>query len=199
MTNKKSAFLTFIFSLLPGAGEMYMGFMKQGASLMGLFFTIIALGGWLEIGPIMILLPVIWFYSFFHVHNLRNLSDEEFFSIKDEYIIDVGDTRLKELFGKFHKIIAVVLILMGVNLIWRNIADYIGRFLPNDISNLWYNFTGTFTYAIPQIFVGAGIIYVGIYLIKGKKKELFQQEEQEEQYHTETQEDSETIPEGEEK
>ena len=38
MTKKKSGFWTFIFSLLPGAAEMYMGFMKMGVSLMGLFF-----------------------------------------------------------------------------------------------------------------------------------------------------------------
>ena len=35
---KKSRFLTFIFSFLPGAAEMYMGFMKNGFSLMMIFF-----------------------------------------------------------------------------------------------------------------------------------------------------------------
>ena len=34
MTKKKNGFLAFCFSLIPGAGEMYMGFMKQGASIM---------------------------------------------------------------------------------------------------------------------------------------------------------------------
>ena len=43
MRRKKSKFLTFIFSLLPGAGEMYMGFMKMGVSLMAEFFGIIFL------------------------------------------------------------------------------------------------------------------------------------------------------------
>ena len=38
MSRKKSKGWTFICSLLPGAGEMYMGFMKQGVSIMGLFF-----------------------------------------------------------------------------------------------------------------------------------------------------------------
>ena len=32
MTRKKNGFLTLCFSLVPGAGEMYMGFMKQGVS-----------------------------------------------------------------------------------------------------------------------------------------------------------------------
>ncbi len=30
MINKKSKFLTFVFSMLPGAGHMYMGFMNMG-------------------------------------------------------------------------------------------------------------------------------------------------------------------------
>ncbi len=30
MTRKKSGFLTFCFSLIPGAGEMYMGFLEWG-------------------------------------------------------------------------------------------------------------------------------------------------------------------------
>ena len=37
-TKKKNKFFTFCFSLFPGAGEMYMGFMKAGVSLMLLFF-----------------------------------------------------------------------------------------------------------------------------------------------------------------
>ena len=35
MTRKKNGFWTFVCSLVPGAGEMYMGFFKQGLSLMG--------------------------------------------------------------------------------------------------------------------------------------------------------------------
>ena len=45
MTKKKSGFWTFVFSLLPGAAEMYMGFMKMGISLMGLFFGLFIIGG----------------------------------------------------------------------------------------------------------------------------------------------------------
>ena len=41
MTRKKRGFWTFIFSLIPGAGEMYLGFMKRGVSTMLVFL------GWL--------------------------------------------------------------------------------------------------------------------------------------------------------
>ncbi len=40
MINKKSKFLTFVFSMLPGAGHMYMGFMNMGVSFMSAFFFI---------------------------------------------------------------------------------------------------------------------------------------------------------------
>ena len=42
MQRKKSRFLVFILSFIPGAGEMYMGFMKQGVTLMAVFAGIIA-------------------------------------------------------------------------------------------------------------------------------------------------------------
>ena len=32
-TKKKNRFFTFIFSCMPGAGEMYMGFMNRGVSM----------------------------------------------------------------------------------------------------------------------------------------------------------------------
>ena len=38
MQKQKRGFWLFIFSLIPGAGEMYMGFKKQGISIMLLFW-----------------------------------------------------------------------------------------------------------------------------------------------------------------
>ena len=43
MQKQKRGFWLFIFSLIPGAGEMYMGFKKQGISIMLLFWGTIAL------------------------------------------------------------------------------------------------------------------------------------------------------------
>ena len=73
MQKQKKGFLLFISSLIPGAGEMYMGFFKQGISIMTLFWAIIAIAGGLNISSLVIFLPVLWFYSFFHVHNLNCL------------------------------------------------------------------------------------------------------------------------------
>ena len=34
---KKNAFLTFIFACIPGAGQMYYGYMKRGLSMITFF------------------------------------------------------------------------------------------------------------------------------------------------------------------
>ena len=70
MTSKKGKYLSFIFSLIPGAAEMYMGFMKQGVSLMSMFFASILMAGWLRADVLAFIGIVVWFYSFFHVLHL---------------------------------------------------------------------------------------------------------------------------------
>ncbi len=47
MRKKTNKFLVFMFSLLPGAGHMFMGFMKTGVSLMSAFLFVIFLTAWL--------------------------------------------------------------------------------------------------------------------------------------------------------
>ena len=84
MTRKKNGFWRFIFSLLPGAGEMYLGFMKMGVSLMSLFFVIIAVASYMDIGPMVFIALIAWFYSFFHVNNLAAQPDEQFYALDDE-------------------------------------------------------------------------------------------------------------------
>ena len=82
MPKQKRGFLLFICSLIPGAGEMYLGFFKQGISIMTLFWAIVAIAGGFSAEFLVIFLPVIWFYSYFHVHNLKELPEEEFYASK---------------------------------------------------------------------------------------------------------------------
>ena len=65
MRRKKNGFFTFIWSFMPGAAEMYMGFMKCGISLMVLFLGGFMLSSLIRIGDVMLFLPIlVWFYSF---------------------------------------------------------------------------------------------------------------------------------------
>lgn len=88
-TKKKNKFWTFCFSLIPGAAEMYMGFMKTGISLMLLFFLIVMIGSWIGQGVFAFLGIVVWFYGFFHANHLASLSDEDFAQVEDRYLYGI--------------------------------------------------------------------------------------------------------------
>ncbi|MBB2182111.1 hypothetical protein H0486_04385 [Lachnospiraceae bacterium MD1] len=170
MIRKKSGFLTFCFSLLPGAGQMYMGFMKRGLSLMSIFFFLIFLGVWLNVGSLMLAMPIIWFFSFFDTHNLRSMPDDEFYAMEDNYILlpDTAKEHMMQLQSKYRVVLAIALIVVGISILWNNMYEMIRWFIPDVLRNALYRFGHYF----PQLFIGFLIILLGIYLIRGKKKDL---------------------------
>lgn len=175
MTKKKGKFLTFIWSLIPGAGEMYLGFFKQGISLMAAFFILLGISGFLQLGFLTFLSPIVWFYSFFHTNNLNSLSDEEFYSLEDDYLIHWGDiSRNKAAVKKYKKLLAACLIFFGISILWNNLSRLFFWYLLPNLS-LTDAAVGTLQYianSIPQGVVAIVIIIAGIYLIKGKYEEL---------------------------
>lgn len=180
MTKKKNSFLTFIFSLLPGAAEMYMGFMKMGVSLMGIFFGLAILGSFFGQGIFLIADVVVWFYGFFHAHNLRAMDDEDFYALEDDYILHL-DGSGQEFWNKvvavrYRKLVAAALILIGVSILWNNLLDLLYNILPEFIREYIY----VFSYRIPQIILGVAIIVAGVWMIRGKKQEILDEKEVEE-------------------
>ena len=169
MKKEKSKFLTFCFSLLPGAGHMYMGFMKMGLSLMAVFFFVIFLSNWLMIGPLLFVLPLIWFYSFFDCINKRYSTDEEFLLLEDRYLFSLDEIVKidKGIFTKHRLFSGILLLLLGVYLIWNNIMHSLWRYVPNELYNAIYEVSRV----TPQIIIGIIIIFVGVKLIIGKKRE----------------------------
>jgi len=169
MTRKKNSFFTFCCSVVPGAGEMYMGFMKRGISLMGLFFLVIFIASWLNIESILLVLPIIWFFGFFDTHNLRAMPDDEFYALEDSYLVFPGLSLGKDLLQKkYRTILAWILIVVGVSVLWSNVLDLLRWIIPDE----YYYSIMSFTEYIPQLLIGVVIIAFGIYLISGKKKEL---------------------------
>ena len=86
MARQKNKILMFLFSLIPGAGQMYMGFMKQGLSLMTIFATLCAVGIWLDIKPLLFFAPIILLYSFFDATNKNSMDAEAFKTLEDHYL-----------------------------------------------------------------------------------------------------------------
>jgi len=68
LNNRKIIAITL--SMIPGAGHMYLGLIKQGAQLMTAFFLVTFVTDWLHLNLLMFLLPVLWFYSLFDAYHL---------------------------------------------------------------------------------------------------------------------------------
>lgn len=183
MQKKKKGLWLFISSLIPGAGEMYMGFKKQGISIMLLFFTLFALGMFTGLDFIIWFTPIIWFYSFYNVHNLKSLPDEEFYSIEDNYVLHLDEFTgdITGLLKKHHTVAAGLMILFGISILWGGISDTFYWFLPGPLANI----IGSLGYSLPQIIIGAFILIAGIYLLNNKRQSFHHYEDsytQEEHY-----------------
>ena len=170
MQKQKRVFLLFIFSLIPGAGEMYMGFKKQGLSIMLLFWGVFAVGSFTGMDWLIFLIPIIWFYSFFNVHNLKSLSEEEFYSIEDSYVFHMDELAgdISSLVSHHRKLTAILLIILGASILWNNIVDFFYMILPGYLADV----LGTFAYHLPQLVIAVCIILAGIYILTRKKDEL---------------------------
>lgn len=173
MKKKKNNFLLFCFSLVPGAGEMYLGFMKMGVSLMGLFMLSIALTSYTNMGVLAFAIVVIWTYSFFHANNLGGLSDEQFYQMEDTYLFGAEEGTPGSLIAKYRKVLAAILIVLGVSMLWQTFCDLL-RFAVGEEFYRTYvmQFTRLISQKVPRFVIGVAIIWLGIHLIKGKKAEL---------------------------
>ncbi len=177
MTKQKKGFLLFLCSLIPGAGELYMGFRKMGLSIMGLFWGCIAVASFFSFDTIIFVLPILWFYSFFNTHNLKSLSEEEFHSLEDRLILPVdGLVKNKEEFIKqYRKGIAILLIIIGISGIWSVISNWAYNLLPDYV----FEFVAPFIDKLPSLIIAIFMIVLGIRLIRGKQISLKKEEEEE--------------------
>lgn len=180
MQKKKSRFWLFIWSLMPGAGEMYLGFMKMGISLMLGFLVLVAAVGLTDIEVLMIFPIAMYIYSFFHANNLGTLNDEEFYAISDQYLfgmegLDSLENMRVGISAKYRKIAAAVLIVIGVIMLWN-----LGFDMLVDIFG-WDNlYLAEIRYFIrnrmPKAVMAVAVIWIGISLIRGKKTDYIEEE-----------------------
>lgn len=162
---------------------MYMGFMKMGICLMGLFFLPFFCAIQLNMAELLLIDVLVWFYSFFHVHNLRAMDDEEFYALEDTFLFhfsEVQDYSLDSV-KKYQKIIGAGLIFWGISLLWRNIWDMAAYLLPDFLRHLVNNVT----YRLPQMALAAVIIWLGVVMIRGKREEIYEKNEADRGFLTE--------------
>lgn len=173
MRKQKNKFWNFVFSCMPGAGHMYLGFMRQGVSLMLLFFGIIGLAAWLNFDILLYLLPILWFYSFFDSLNKNSLLPEVFDKLEDEFIwgkdIDIDFINKRAVRGICSFFLIIVGLIMLINNTWSILAYCI-----NDELYWLIEYVINRSY---QIIFAVVIIGLGIRLIIGKKKEIAKRDE----------------------
>lgn len=168
---KRNGFFTFIFSFMPGAAEMYMGFLKQGASLMAIFLLGLAFPNFLGIyGFNFVIGVLVWFYGFFHARNLAKQRDEIFYELKDAYIWEefLPEKTVRVTSPTVRKWTATILIIVGTIVLWKNFSNIIYNFIPEKI----WDYVYPVMEKVPQVVIGVIIIAIGIKLIAGKKEEL---------------------------
>lgn len=167
MKRKKGKFLTFCFSCIPGAGQMFLGFFKEGVSLMTMFFGILILTNWLYIEMFCFGAIIVWFYAFFDAMNKNSLPDEEFEELEDNYIWGSHLDGLTEITkGKGRNVLAIVLICLGIYMLCNSIISALagmGIYISYEINEFLLHY-------VPQFAVAFIIIAVGIRMIMGKKK-----------------------------
>ena len=172
MITKRSKFWTIVFAFLPGAGHMYNGFMRLGVSFMGLFFAVWAAAYVIDIGAIAFLAPVIWFYAFFDCINRVLVPDDEFYTQEDHYLftkeqLESWNIKLKQR----NLLVGIILIVVGVYTLWNNVIFYLLR-TYHIIPEYAFGFIYEFGAILPKLIVGILIIWAGIVMIQGKKKEI---------------------------
>ena len=167
---KKNGILTFLFAFVPGAGQMYQGYMKRGLSLITLFFLCIMAGMLLE--PLVLTALIVWMYSFFDTFNLR----AQFIAgtaPADDYLVhfNTKDTRLTLFFRDSHKLVGWGLIALGAmvayqNIIMRVLGDVMWRWGQN---SPFFRAVYLMLDELPEVVVCVALIVCGVWLVRGPK------------------------------
>lgn len=164
---RKSGFLTLCFACLPGAGEMYLGYMKRGLSLMLIFWGVIFLSALFNIGILCSFLPVVWAYAFFDTFNLRAQTPEQYAANPDDFIFDVealAGVNWKRLMEKRHGLLGGAMILLGVYSLYKTFVHPLLWDLYNAFHLVWL---GNLMDGMPTLVVAVLMIALGMYLLKG--------------------------------
>lgn len=164
----KNGLLTLLFAFIPGAGQMYQGYMKRGLSLMLMCCAIYVLAALFS--PIAFFLLLVFMYSFFDTLNLRAqiaLGNAP----ADDYLVhlDPKDKRLARLLLDSHKLVGWLLIAFGALIAYQNLIMNIF----GDLVYRWGHSSPVFRAlylvmdSLPDVVVCVVLIVCGVWLVKG--------------------------------
>ncbi len=157
---RKNRFFTFIFAFIPGCAHMYLGLMKRGVSIMGLFGLVIFAINMFRIEILAIILPVLWFYSFFDALNYNNIPYERKELIEDNFLfLDIKSSKTRDT-------------LIGWGLMFIGLGVLYGMFIEPILSDFLRSIgLARIAHNIPTVIVAGFITLIGFKLI-GKKESV---------------------------
>ena len=158
---KKNALLTFIFACIPGAGQMYYGYMQRGLAIVSLFGAAFMVSN--IFNSFVITLLIFWMYSFFDTYDLiRHLAAGE---PKEDSLLLLGKWQdCKELIPQHNKLLGWGLIIIGG---WAMYDTVISNWLANILNRLFsdYGIVYSIIYGIPNVFIAVLLIAAGFKLL----------------------------------
>ena len=157
---KKNGFLTFIFACIPGAGQMYYGYMQRGLSIA--MILILCVMAATVVQPLLFLCLVIWMYSFFDTYDLiRHMAAGE---PKEDSLLVLGNyEEIKKLIPQHNRLIGWGLIGFGV---WALYDLLIGNWVYKILTNvLGYGHAWDIINGIPNLVVGGLLVFAGFKLL----------------------------------
>ena len=169
---KKNGILTFLFAFVPGAGQMYQGYMKRGLSLITMFCLFIMAGMMTGLDPLIMGCLIVYMYSFFDTFNLRAqiVADN---APEDDYLVHINwqDKRMQQFMMDSHKLLGWGLIALGAmaayeNIIMRVLGDVMWRWGQN---NPFFRAVYLVLDELPQIVACVALVDCGLWLVRGPK------------------------------
>ena len=194
---KKNGILTLLFAFIPGAGQMYQGYMKRGLSLM-LMAAAISMAAML-IPPIAFALLVVFMYSFFDTFNLRAQISMGT-APEDDYLVHINwkDQRMQEFMMDSHKLLGWGLIALGAlvayqNILMNTLGDIVWRWGQ---SSPFFRALYLMMDQLPEVVVCVALIICGAWLVRGPKgrKQKPQNDAEDEDFTEYTAQDAQAEP-----
>ena len=157
---KKNGLLTFIFACIPGAGQMYYGYMQRGLSIAMMLILCVMAATIVE--PLLFLCLVIWMYSFFDTYDLiRHMAAGE---PKEDSLLVLGNyEEIKKMVPQHNRLIGWGLVGFGV---WALYDLLIGNWVYKILTNvLGYGHAWDIINGIPNLVVGGLLVFAGFKLL----------------------------------